>query len=134
MTDVYFIGSLLLLLGAIICISIALTSLIMDGGKTITVSFFLLSIPFLLSAYATHTIWDERLEKEKAAFEKNATYYEVTEETKKEIEKYCEETHVKRSTQRNCMRNAARSLKYGEKYDIFEPSSVVIKKSGEKPK
>lgn len=72
-------------------------------------------------------------EKKHAAYQKNATFYEVREETVKQIDSYCKEKHVKYSTQNTCKNRIEHSLKVGKESDGFTPSDVVVKPSGVSP-
>ena len=101
--------------------------------------YYLLLLGFLLmgmTMYSFNKSFHETVEENKkiqAEQQKNATYYEVTEETVKQIESYCKEKHRKHSTQNTCKRRIEWSLKTGKESEGFTPSDVVVKASGVAP-
>lgn len=123
---------------AIVSLSILLGNLILDvpgnRNKKMNNILFASFIFFLIATYVSEgkldVLSDKRIADEKTA----AIYYEVTAETIKQISAFCEEEHVKLSTQDMCKRTTGYSLKLGEPSNGFEPSTTVVKPSGIPPK
>lgn len=101
--------------------------------------YYLLLVGIILmgiTMYSFNKSFHEKIEeneKKHAEQQKNATYYEVTEEMVKQIDLYCKEKHVKYSTQNTCKRRIGWSLKVGKESEGFTPSDVVVKPSGVAP-
>lgn len=100
-----------------------------------TIGYLGLLLSFLLVALAILSFneWDNENRRKSLERETNATYYLVTEATKKEIIDFCEDKHPKLSTQNTCKRTTERMLKRGKEYNGFKPSDVITKPSGVVP-
>jgi hypothetical protein len=130
--------SLVTLLFAIISLSVIFTNFILNDSDNENNKHYRylwsLFFFFALLTYASGAKWDNVSDERIAAEKKEAIYYEVTAETIRKISLYCEDEYTKYSTQNNCKRNTQSSLKHGESYNGFKPSTTVVKPSGVAPK
>lgn len=94
---------------------------------------FLFALAFGLFAFGLTHEWKDVASENRIKAETKAVYYEVTAETKEIINFYCEGKYPKYSTQQFCKRTIDSNLKYGNEYNGFKPSNVVIKPSGVVP-
>lgn len=122
---------------AITSLSILLSSLMLDEPETRNKKFYHICFAsflfFLIATYTSGAKWDTLSDKRIADEKTAATYYEVTTETIEQISTFCEEEHIKLSTQNACNSSTKYNLKLGEPSNGFNPSTTVVKPSGISP-